>query len=358
MKIKTIFLMLVMFFLTLNFANANNMSFCQYNAFKNATITTCSNWYSSYYCDKLFDEDTTFTGSHEWITQSGELYNIPPYTPILIAEVDNPFYFNQTEVWVRSYIGYSYSQANAFTIDLYSPVTNSWYNIITETNFNNTYNSTNNVKFGGSAGGQGVVFYNISGMIISYSKIRVTITDVLNNDPDNLIFPELAICVKGYNSSSLAYSNFSGLDYADIGDPCDDDNDCDCTNCEYGFCALMGGSENCLINGTERDDCCLSGVCTFDKCTKASMWAGMVASKNQQFGDDANTNNFISLFFIFAISGFLMYYGNVIAGIFALYLLSIFFVIIGWLSSFILIGIILTGLIAIFFKSVIGGSSE
>lgn len=371
-KIISVFFILLAFIFCFNFVNAGNSSFCQYNAFKDASITTCSNWYSSDYCSELVDECTGYyTGCSspiQWSTQNNVLYDIPNYIPIMIAEVDDAFYFNQTEVWILGQTPSYHGSPNAFTIELFSPITNRWYNIITETDFNSTHNVTDGVKFGGDAfdGVGDVVFYNdYDGTILSYTKVRVKVTEIIfANDVsvpgfNSLRWPELVICMQGYNSSELAYSNFSYINFAETGDPCLTNDDCDCQLCEYGYCSLRSGSFNCIINGTSRDDCCLSGECSdLGYCTKETLWQGLDASKDQQFGNDTMTNNFISLFFIIAISGFLMFHGNIIGGVFGLYILSIFFAIIGWLSPFILMGMIVTGLIAIVFKTMLGHGTE
>lgn len=135
------------------------------------------------------------------------------------------------------------------------------------------------------------------------------------------------------------------------GSPCKTDADCaDGLKCEYGVCTKLTGGAECT-----QDSDCLSGECLNGYCTKASWWKMFVASKNQMMGDDVDTNNFLSLFFILAIAGFLGYYGNVWMGISSFYVLGIFFAIVGWLSVFILFGLIITGIIAIVFKLSISG---
>jgi len=137
------------------------------------------------------------------------------------------------------------------------------------------------------------------------------------------------------------------------GSPCETDDDCEGNLiCEYGVCTKLIFGGEC-----EQDSDCLSGECLNGYCTKSSWWNKLSASKDQQFGDDVNTNNFIALFFIIAIAGYLMFNGNVLAGILAMFILAIFFTIVGWLSVFILFGFILTGLIAIVIKMMVGGQS-
>ncbi len=137
------------------------------------------------------------------------------------------------------------------------------------------------------------------------------------------------------------------------GSPCETDDDCEGNLiCEYGVCTKLIFGGEC-----EQDSDCLSGECLNGYCTKTSWWNKLSASKDQQFGDDVNTNNFIALFFIIAIAGYLMFHGNILAGILAMFILAIFFTIVGWLSVFILFGFILTGLIAIVIKMMVGGQS-
>ena len=134
------------------------------------------------------------------------------------------------------------------------------------------------------------------------------------------------------------------------GSPCETDDDCTGDlRCEYGVCTKLPGGYECT-----SDSDCLSGECLNGKCTKPSFWDSIGASKDQQFGDDTNTNNFLALFFMVCIAGFLGYYGNVWMGVGSFYILGIFFSIVGWLSVFIIFGLILTGLIALVFKFTIG----
>jgi len=134
------------------------------------------------------------------------------------------------------------------------------------------------------------------------------------------------------------------------GSHCESDEDCEGgLKCEYGVCTLLTFGYEC----TEDSDC-LSGDCLNGYCTKASWWEKLDASRKQQFGDSENTLNFIALFFMLGVAGFLGYYGNVWMGVGSLYVTGIFFTIVGWLSVFILFGLILTGIIAIVFKLTMG----
>jgi len=79
------------------------------------------------------------------------------------------------------------------------------------------------------------------------------------------------------------------------------------------------------------------------------LWSLIDNSKKQWFGDDTHTNNLLSLIFILVIAGVVGYYLQIWAGIGALFMLSIFFTLVGWLSVFILVGLFLVGAIALVF---------
>ncbi|MDD5059418.1 MAG: hypothetical protein PHQ60_16295 [Sideroxydans sp.] len=127
---------------------------------------------------------------------------------------------------------------------------------------------------------------------------------------------------------------------------CTTDADCEYgLTCEYGVCSPSGHGEEC-----DDDDDCISGDCVGGYCSKPSTWDLMDASKNQQFGDDTNTNNFIALGIMIALAGMLGFYAGIWVGIASFFMSAIFFVMVGWLSGFILIGLLIVGVIALFFS--------
>jgi len=127
---------------------------------------------------------------------------------------------------------------------------------------------------------------------------------------------------------------------------CTTDADCEYgLTCEYGVCSPSGHGEEC-----DDDDDCISGDCKGGYCTKPSTWDLMDATKNQQFGDDTNTNNFIALGIMIALAGMLGFYAGIWVGIASFFMTAIFFVMVGWLSGFILIGLLVVGVIALFFS--------
>ena len=340
-------------------------SWCQYNALKGGTISTCNSFIAGKYCNLIFDEKVTDSLLHpaentEWETAGG--FILPPNIAHTIINMDESFYFDRVEVWGRK-VGVNTIQPKAYEVSVYSPEMDTWYLLFNETDAFEKDGWVNFMYFGGTYTG-----FSTTGMVpyikdvdtiyignLSISKVQFKAYDTLVTLPYALLMQELAFCVMG---EAVTITDEIDYSVAGVGVGCDTNDDCECDLCEYGFCALRTTNMNCVINGTSRDDCCLSGSCSGGKCTKAGLWESLDASKDQQFGDSTMTNNFISLFFVIAISGFLMYYGNVIAGVFALYMLSIFFAVVGWLSPFILIGMIITGLIALVFKIMIGSGTE
>lgn len=141
------------------------------------------------------------------------------------------------------------------------------------------------------------------------------------------------------------------------GDFCLTDADCQYGVCEYGFCILAGARAECNVDAD-----CLSGVCSNGICTIPSYWKRIDASKDQQYGDDTNTNNFIALFFMILIPAGIIWLGRSAIAIFgaigAFIVLSVFFLIVGYLSAFIFIGIVLVMLLIIVFAFMLGSSSD
>lgn len=126
------------------------------------------------------------------------------------------------------------------------------------------------------------------------------------------------------------------------GTPCDENKQCLTGLCEYGYCALKEGGIECS-SGSQ----CISGQCKNNKCTKPSLNQRLDNQKNVAVGDDSDTNNLVSLFFMYIwivpLSAFGI--GGVLAGLILAIPIGIFFAIKGWLSGFILFGIIMVKLI-------------
>ena len=152
------------------------------------------------------------------------------------------------------------------------------------------------------------------------------------------------------DDENLAYFNIAECEdvivLADVNSPCNSASECNSGKCLNGFCSLKVASEVCSANAE-----CLSGSCVNTMCTKPSIWQLVDGSKTEQFGDDSNSNNFISLFLMLFIMGVMIFVGRnaiaVFAGIIVFIVLGFFFTIVGWLSPFILLAMIL-GLLIIF----------
>jgi len=159
-----------------------------------------------------------------------------------------------------------------------------------------------------------------------------------------------------FSDPELREQNVQTILENEIGSPCEDNSECFIGTCEYGYCALQNGKTDC-----DADADCISGVCLDNICTKPSVWQGISASKTQQFGDDTDSNNFISLFFIIGLPlAIILTAGKsgVLAGILIYFGGAFFFTIVGWLSPFILLGSIIAGLIMMMFVFMLGGSSS
>jgi len=167
------------------------------------------------------------------------------------------------------------------------------------------------------------------------------------------------ICESGetvYNCETDCFDSVLEGAINGTGAGCIQDSDCYTGNCEYGFCVLQGDNEECV-----NDNQCLSGECTNGKCAKASYWDRIDASKTQQYGNDSKTNNFIALFFMLGIPILFLIYGaktGIYGAIASFFVLSFFFTIVGWLSIFILFGIILVALVILVLGFMLSGDSS
>lgn len=141
-------------------------------------------------------------------------------------------------------------------------------------------------------------------------------------------------------------SSSSGL--LSSGEVCSVNEDCDSNYCYGTICRLRTTSMTCTANSQ-----CVSGSCSNGICTKAPLWTGIDSATKEEFGDDSNTLMFISIIIILVICGLTIYgavnAGQPMAGIFLavceFFVLIIFFTIVGWLSAWILLFMIIIAII-------------
>jgi hypothetical protein len=155
--------------------------------------------------------------------------------------------------------------------------------------------------------------------------------------------------------------NATGL-INETGSPCETDADCDSGKCQDGFCTLNMGGEECT-----KDSDCISGICQNGICTKETYWQLVEQARKDTYGDDDNTKNFISLFIIMGgaiavIMGVVIGFGSLGAGfilaIIWVYGTAFFFTIVGWLSVFILLGLIIVALLIVVLLIMIGSGGN
>lgn len=152
--------------------------------------------------------------------------------------------------------------------------------------------------------------------------------------------------------------NISATPTNTTGDSCNEDIDCTFGGCFYGFCDLLSGGSIC-----DYDDDCLSDDCSNNVCTKSTWWESIDNTKDKNAGDDVNTNNMLAIIITLLISSIIVIVVSktgagglgAVAGGITFLVLAIFFTIVGWLSAFIMFGIVLLLLVALVIGVMMGG---
>lgn len=168
---------------------------------------------------------------------------------------------------------------------------------------------------------------------------------------NNMMFDNLILATTQTESEILYASNLSIP-----GEPCNRNDECVTGLCEYHSCVRKRVGMGCTY-----DYECMSGECLHGSCTKESYFDMIDATKDQQFGDDENTNNALSMIFMIGVVVILIWWGGkvgALASIPLFYVMGFFFTIIGWLSVFILVGFIIAGLIVAVLLFMLKGSSD
>lgn len=120
---------------------------------------------------------------------------------------------------------------------------------------------------------------------------------------------------------------------------------------EYGKCALKPFKMGC-----DADSECLSNSCVNGICDDSDVWTKFDNAKDQLYGDSDEANNFLSLIIVLGVGIFIAMQGGIFVSLGWIVLSTIFFTIVGWLSAFFLVGMILLGLILLVLGVVIKGS--
>lgn len=133
------------------------------------------------------------------------------------------------------------------------------------------------------------------------------------------------------------------------------DDDCLSGYAEYSKCALKPTGRDCTLD-TE----CLSGECIGGKCNSAGAWDSMDQFVKGNFGGDDNSLMFISIFIIVALTIGIIFasrgsLAGVIAGGGVLFLTTIFFLIVGWLPAFFIVGLVILVILIIALMIILRG---
>jgi len=245
------------------------------------------------------------------------------------------------------------------------------------------HNSTG-VSLYGYDGSSQTFLCHYSGLIMPYNISAVISIDVLNHVINWQINNYMVCNAVSFSLQYTKFSRISLINYVDdlervivqtdnlivstsdvllnnlsiAGEPCESSNDCYTGKCEYGACVYKQVGVSC-----DYDSQCASGECKNGLCTKASLSQNLENAKNEQFGNDAKTNNIISLFFMIGVPAIIVIMsGGSALGILlsiGLFIVEGFlFTIMGWLSPFILIGIVVFALIIMVFAFMIKGQTN
>lgn len=164
-----------------------------------------------------------------------------------------------------------------------------------------------------------------------------------------------------YRLSGLYFTtgNESTLITLPLGSYCGQDSTvCASGYCEYTKCALKMSNALCY-----SDSECASGDCDLTgHCTDPGLMGTLTQAKSSLIGSDSASSNFLCIIIILAIGAFLgaagITAGNILIGLGAsftwMFLSTIFFVVVGWLSPFFLIALVLVAVILFSISALIG----
>lgn len=161
------------------------------------------------------------------------------------------------------------------------------------------------------------------------------------------------IIFSGTINAPLDEINNTNDPFLQVGESCAEDWECFTKLCNYlHLCDRKGFLAPCVSNVE-----CQSGVCTNGKCTKPSLWTTIDQTKTDTAGNDEATNNLVSIIIALVISIALMVVCwrlgagelSAVAGGVNFIIAMFFFTLGGWLSPFILIGLVIVMVLVIVF---------
>lgn len=154
----------------------------------------------------------------------------------------------------------------------------------------------------------------------------------------------------------LISSTGANTSLTDTGYPCSSDAMCASGKCEYGSCVLKQAGESCTYSNQCASNDCYNGLCT-----KPSLSQNLNRAVDENFGSDSMTLNIISLFLMIGIPAAIIIAAGgasvaVLFSIVVFIVLGFGFTLMGWLSPFITLGIVVVSLIVTVFAFMIKGS--
>lgn len=198
----------------------------------------------------------------------------------------------------------------------------------------------------------GTLLGDCSGKDFNPLATKLNITKVLfsvgfdTNEYLVAMVDDIVISTTGVNSS-----------LAVIGEPCQKGEDCQSGQCEYGACTLKQAGVQCTSSIQ-----CASGDCKNGLCTKPSLSQNLDLAMSENFGSDVRSKNMVSLFLMIGIPAVIMIASGgssigVLVALACFFVEGFAFTYFGWLSPFILIGIVIVGLIVVVFAFMIKGQT-
>lgn len=210
----------------------------------------------------------------------------------------------------------------------------------------NQFNSTSNafqaikpntysVQFNG-----GVTYFNLPILQTSTDGADIPYLADFNVYGGSMCLDDYLI-YSGLIPNAQVQPNLTGIPYLQVGERCQDNWECFTSFCNYlSQCAKKSFGAGC--NSSIE---CVSGKCAGNKCTKASLWQNIDATKQEATPKDTNSDNMISLVICLvlalAVTAGMAYMGggiySLLGGGVMFFIGLVFFTMVGWLSPFILV---------------------